>query len=220
MDKIQFDCLKLADRIVFQSNFALEMFRQFGYRDNNFSVIHNGVNQKLFNLEGRVYWNKKDKLKAVSCSWSANPAKGHKIIADFSELKDVEISFIGRWAKEIPVKNVRIIPALPQDKISQEFKKHHIFIFPSLNEACSNTLLEALSSGLPVIYVSSGSNEELAGNYGVCLQDNNLRESISKIKIRYGELIENIKKDRYKFSIEYIGRQYINICRELVNGTN
>lgn len=215
MDRIQLNCVSFADQLVFQSDFALEMFRECGYKGNNFSIVYNGVNQDIFNMIDRVYWDNKSVLKIIACSWSSNPAKGHKIVAELSGCEGVEVSFIGAWAQGISSGNVRLLGGLSQNGIAEEFRKHHVFVFPSLNEACSNILLEALSAGLPVLYLDSGSNEEIAGNYGVKLRNSDLAKSLDEIKSGYSSLMDNIKRDINKFSIESAGRQYLEICKSM-----
>ena len=215
MDGIQLKCIHYADKIVFQSEFALTMFRDCGFEGDNFSIVHNGVNQDLFNMNDSVCWDGKQKLKVIACSWSTHVAKGYKIIADFSDFDDVEVCFIGDWVKGISPKKVRILGKLSHAEIARKFKQFHVFLFPSLNEACSNTLLEALSSGLPVLYADSGSNREISEAYGVSIYTADLRDSLDKIKRDYRILRENIKKDIDKFSIEFSGRKYLSICRSI-----
>lgn len=221
MDDLQRECIKLADRVVFQSKYARQMFEKHKYYEgNNYKIINNGVNQNIFNLQAREYWNGRGVLKIIACSWSPNPNKGHKIIAEFSALKGAEVCFIGKWPKEVDLpSNIRKLDTLSQEEIAKEFKQHHIFLFPSLREACSNILLEALSSGLPVLYANSGSNEEIAGKYGVALKGN-LQESLDLIRANYSALVENIKCDIKKFSIESAGEQYLKVCRSIAGGTN
>lgn len=215
MDDIQLQTIKYTDHIVFQSKFSYNLFKDFGYNGNNFSIIHNGVDQNIFNINNKVFWDKERRLKLIACSWSDNPAKGHKIIADFSCFRDIEVQFVGNWNKNIPIKNVKIFKPVSQQILANFLKQADIFLFPSLNESCSNLLLEALSCGLPVLYVDSGSNEEIAGKYGIKIDLNNLRSSLETIKLNFFSLLENIIKDINKFSIDYAGRQYLEVCKEI-----
>ena len=215
MDDIQLKCIHYADQIVFQSKFAYEMFKRFGYPGSNFSIIHNGINKDIFNIKDRLFWDGKSKLKIMACSWSKNHAKGHKIIADFSQLSDVDVHFIGSWPDDIPHGDVKMHGVLNQQKMANLFRQSHIFLFPSLNESCSNSLLEALACGLPVLYIDSGSNRELAGKYGEEINAFDFRTSLEKIKDKHCSLVEKIKQDNEKFSIESVGRKYLDICRKM-----
>jgi len=209
MDEIQLKAIKLADHIIFQSKFSCDIFRQFGYGGNNFTIIHNGVDDKIFNMTGKNMWNGKDPLKVASCSWSNNIAKGHRIISELSLLDGVDVSFVGNWAKGVPLNCVNIKSPAHQSEIAKFFKESHIFIFPSLNESCSNVLLEALACGLPVLYEDSGSNKEIARDYGVKIDSGNLANALKEAKDGYLTFSENIKRDVYKFSIKHAGEKYI-----------
>jgi len=42
-----------------------------------------------------------------------------------------------------------------------------VYVTASLNDPCSNALLEALACGLPALYVRSGGHSELVGDAGL-----------------------------------------------------
>ncbi|EKD26085.1 MAG: hypothetical protein ACD_79C01376G0004, partial [uncultured bacterium] len=217
MDAVQLELSNIADYVIFQSNFAYESFKKAGFGKNNFSIIHNGVNQNIFNFKNNYHWDGKEKLKLVSYSWSKNPSKGHKIISQFSLLQDVEVSFIGNWAENVPIENVKLYPPLSQTEIADILKTKHVFLFPSENESCPNVLLESLSSGLPAIYLNSGANNELAKNFGIAIDINNLQLSLNNIKEKYNFIREQIFKNINIYSIETAGNNYAKIFNKLMN---
>jgi glycosyltransferase involved in cell wall biosynthesis len=51
--------------------------------------------------------------------------------------------------------------------LAEELVTHNIFLAPSEGEACSNAVLEAMACGLPVLYLNSGSHEEVVGLNGL-----------------------------------------------------
>ncbi len=216
MDDIQLACIDYADHIIFQSKFAHEIFRQQGYDRNNFTFIHNGADQKIFNMDGKIPWNGKDIFKLIACSWSLNPSKGHRMIAEFSLLKGVEVSFIGRWPEKVNRHRVKLHGIAGHKQIAGMFKQAHAFLFPCLHEACSNVLIEALSSGLPVLYVASGSNAEIVGNCGVCIDISDIKTSLDQIRENYGDLYACLEGKNRGFSIEHAGRRYLDICNSLM----
>lgn len=214
MDDIQLKCMGLADHVIFQSRFSYECFARHGFCGDNYSVIHNGADQRIFNAKDLTSWDGKGKLRLVCYSWSGNPAKGHLTLSRLSELDDIEVDFAGNWPKDVPTKNVRITGPLEQAGLAGLMKRSHAFVFPSLHEACANSLLEALSCGLPVLYVDSGSNDEIAGRYGVKLRQEDFRSSIDELKARYPELAGKVKKDIFRFSIEYAGARYLEAIKK------
>lgn len=214
-DRIQLDLIKYVDAIVFQSKESLIQFKKMiGTIPVPHYVVHNAVSQKIFNINGKKYWNKKDKLKIFATSWSKNPMKGFKDIARLSNLDNVIVNFVGNWPAEIDSENVNLKSAMPQPLLAEEYKKNDLFFFPSRNEACPNVVFEALSSGLPVIYHPSGGTPEIAFSYGVELKDD-LYATLDEVVSRYDVLIERIKKDYSLFSIDYAGKKYAEVFQEV-----
>jgi len=211
MDSIQLECLSYVDYVVFQSRFAAGIFAQKGFIGGDFKIIHNGVDQDIFNCRGRKFWDKKEKLKIISSSWSSNLNKGHESIARFSQLPGVEVSFIGQWPKELDAKNVRLSGPLNADGLSQAYRQAHVFLFPALHEACPNTVLEAISCGLPVMYLESGGTPEVAGGYGALIRGRDEAGCLEEMRAGYDSFVANIIRDMDKFSIEHVGAKYLEV---------
>lgn len=213
-DNIQLSLVGLADAIIFQSNESLAQFKR---TINGFSALHyviyNGVNQGVFNLKGKIFWNKKDKLKVFATSWSTNPRKGFEDIVRLSCIEGVIVNFVGNWPKDINPEKVQLKPPVPQNLLSVEYKKNDAFFFPSRNEACPNVVYEALSCGLPVIYHSSGGTPEIASEYGAWFKDD-LLKALDDVTNNYDSFIEKIEKDNYLFSIDYAGKRYVEVFKK------
>lgn len=212
---VQRQCIRLADRIIFQSRFCVETFKDVPFDSRSCTIIHNGVDQKIFLLPLGIR-KLSTPIKIVSASWSSNPMKGHQVIASFSELSDVEVTYVGNWPSGIDRKYVTIIPPQHQTELAKIFLKHHIFLFPSRNDACPNIVLEALSCGLPLLYENSGGTPEIASAYGMALTGNPTDDLMS-ITDRYRELQEAIWRDRETFSIARAASSYSEAFRAAVN---
>ncbi|MDH3974326.1 MAG: glycosyltransferase family 4 protein [Deltaproteobacteria bacterium] len=215
-DIIQLALIKLADAIIFQSNESVNQFNNIVENLNSlYYVVHNGVNQNIFNMEGKTYWNKKDKLKIFATSWSKNLNKGFEEISKFSQYDEVIVNFVGNWPEEVNPGKVHRKPPMPQHLLAEEYRKNDVFLFPSRGEACPNVVYEALSCGLPVMYHPSGGTPEIASRYGIEL-GGNLSESIDKIANNYDNLMANIKKDHIHFSISYAGDKYLKVMQKVL----
>ena len=77
--------------------------------------------------------------------------------------------------------------------------------FPSENDPCPNTVIEALLSGVPVCYNSKGGTVEIVKECGVPLNDFKVMMSNWR---HYRE--KTIKRDDLKFDI--VAEQYLNLC--------
>ena len=165
MDTLQLKVSDLADHIIFQSRHCLESFRNFGYNKANYTIIKNGVDQTIFNLQNKGFWNKKDKLRVFSAGWSRNPLKGYSTIAEFSENEGVESYFVGRWPDEINSKNVICLPPMTQTELSEHYKKCDVYLHPAKNDPCPNVVLEAMATRTFVIVSNvKGNNDVIKHN--------------------------------------------------------
>ena len=163
---------ELADATVFQSRYSLEKHRELGLELRDPVVIPNAPDPEIFNADGRVPLDAGEPVRLITTSWSDNPRKGADLIADLERRLDparFSLTFVGR--SSVPFDRARMIPPVPSREVAQLLREHHVFVFASLNEACSNSLLEALACGLPALYVDSGSNGEVVGEAGLPFTD-------------------------------------------------
>lgn len=58
-------------------------------------------------------------------------------------------------------KRVEFLGRVAHDRLGPVYRRAKIFVLPSLSESSSNSLLEALASGLPVVATDTGGNPEL-----------------------------------------------------------
>lgn len=162
----------LADATIFQSQYSLEAHRELGLELRNPVVISNAPDPQIFSppderepVEGR-------RLRLVATSWSDNPRKGGETIAQLARTLDrerFELTFVGRPGVEL--EGATVVPPAPSKDLADILRSQDAYVMASRNEACSNALLEALASGLPALYVRSGSNAELVGDAGLGFDD-------------------------------------------------
>ena len=156
----------LADATIFQSHWSLEAHRELGLDLRDPVVIPNAVDPEIFFPPAER--RRGPRLRAIATSWSDNPRKGAATIATLAaaaDPNDFEFTFVGR--SPVPLDGVRQLAPLPSGELAQELRAHDVYVAPSLNEPCSNALLEALACGLPALYRRSGSHGELVGEAGL-----------------------------------------------------
>ena len=215
-DNRKIKLLNSADMVIFQSHFQKNFFVKYGYKCKNNTVIHNGADNVIFNDNGSVLWDGKEKLKIISCTMSGHSTKRHDLIAKVSLCRGVEVSHIGRWPDSEDKKNVKLLGIFGRENIADAFRSSHIFLHTAVKDPCPSVIFEAICCGLPVIYNDSiGSSKEIVQNNGLPINEGNPQETIEHVKKNYYELKENIKNSRDYYSIARVADQYIKVFSEV-----
>lgn len=158
---------KFADATILQSNFSLEQHRILGYDVSKAHVIVNAADPFIFHPNGRIPFDTNRKIRLISTSWSDNRNKGADVFAwldDHLDYSRYEYVFIGRLP--IQLRNIRLEPPASSIRVAEMLRSSDIFVTASRNDPCSNSLIEALSCGLPVLCMRSGGHVELMGMAG------------------------------------------------------
>ncbi len=212
-DVIQFEINKLTDYTIFQSEFCRQSFLKFNVTPQNSTVIYNGVDNSIY------FPAKKPKglgqtLKALAVSWSSNPKKGFETLVNVADLSNIELTFIGNWCNSIQPGKIKLLGVKTASEIAEVMRQNDIFIHAAENDPCPNVVLEALASGLPILYKDSGGTTELARNYGLPILSD-INESIEEIKDKYVDLRIKVLHDLHLFSIEYAANKYLKVLEEV-----
>ena len=157
-----------ADVTVFQSDYSWRKHEEMGLQFRQPHVIRNAADPAIFHARERAAFLTAPRVRLIASSWSANIHKGADVYAfldqhlDFSRF---EFTFLGRTP--VTFGNIVTIPPVDSAGVAAQLRSHDIFVIASRNEPCSNALIEALSCGLPVAYLDSGSHPEVVGDAGV-----------------------------------------------------
>ena len=77
-------------------------------------------------------------------------------------------------------------------------------------------MFEALASGLPVLYNDNlGSSKEIVQEYGIPLDFNNLKISISNFIKNHDKISSKLVGKRKNFSINLSGQKYLDLFKSL-----
>ena len=97
--------------------------------------------------------------------------------------------FIGRKGDSLPTcDNILFVGQCTNEKVAKYLQAGDCFVLPTKSEGCCNAILEALSTGLPVI------SSDRPFNDGILSNDNSIRvdpENINEIAIAIKELKAN-----------------------------
>jgi glycosyltransferase involved in cell wall biosynthesis len=159
---------KIADKTIFQSRYSLEKHLELGLQFREPVVIMNAADPQIFHSRGRVDFSQDRKIRLIASSWSDNVNKGASVYQWLDENLDWErfdFTFVGR--SPITFKSIRMIPPVDSTRMAELFREHDIYITASRNDPCSNSLIEALTCGLPAVYLQSGGHAEIVNQAGV-----------------------------------------------------
>ena len=158
---------EMADATIFQSRYSQDMHAQLGIHFRNPTIISNAVDPQYFYPPATRAAEPGRKIRIAGTSWSTNPKKGLALYSWLDENLDFsrfELSFLGRI--DAKFKNVKAHPAVGTAAVGAFLREQDIYFMPSENECCSNALIEALTTGLPAVYIDSGSSPELVQGGG------------------------------------------------------
>jgi glycosyltransferase involved in cell wall biosynthesis len=157
---------RLADATILQSHYSLEKHRELGLELRNPTVIHNTVDPAIFHPPAQR--EPHDRLRVITTSWSSNPRKGLDVLQWLDEQLDfdsMELTFAGN--AEARFRRIGVVGPLPSQRLADLLRTQDVFLAASLDDPCSNALLEGLACGLPAAFRRSGGHPELVGGGGV-----------------------------------------------------
>ncbi|KAA0265426.1 MAG: hypothetical protein DPW18_02305 [Chloroflexi bacterium] len=157
----------IADKTIFQSRYSLEKHLELGMEFRNPVVIMNAADPDIFHPRGRIEFSRDRKTRLIASSWSDNVNKGavvYQWLDEHLEWERFEMTFVGR--SSVMFKNIRMIPPVDSFRMAELFRAHDIYITASRNDPCSNSLIEALTCGLPAIHLKSGGHPEIVKQAG------------------------------------------------------
>jgi glycosyltransferase involved in cell wall biosynthesis len=186
---------ELADVTVFQSRFSLEESRALGLRFKEPSVIPNAVDPSIFFPPPQREPLGERKVRLIATSWSDNPNKGaatYEWLDANLDWSRYEFTFVGRIAATF--ERIRVVPPVDSHAVAELLRSHDVYVAASVNDPCSNALLEALACGLPAVFAASGGHPEIVGEGGAAFsRAEEVPEALERVITAYDELRARIR---------------------------
>jgi glycosyltransferase involved in cell wall biosynthesis len=162
----------LADTTIAISRATIDMYRQIGVELVDPRVVHNPCDSQIFNPRDRVSFSRDRKTRVVACSWSAHPLKGgptYRWLEENLDWNRYELTFVGNSSTEFT--RLRHLPPMASTDLADLLRTQDVFLTATVNDAYSNALVEALSCGLPAVYLDSGGSREAVKEAGFGFHD-------------------------------------------------
>lgn len=203
---------RIADVVVFQSAWSRDQAYALGFPRTAPSVIIGNA------ADGSVFYPRQSpgetsgKIKLIAVSWSDNPKKGYDLYRFLDEYLDAsryEMLFVG--PPEIRFTRIQNLGRKTSAEIAELLRSSDIFVSGVQDDACSNAILEALTSGLPVVAVDSGANKEIIGAGGIVVSESGeMVCAIDDIASHLGEFKSSISPR----SIDTVARMYEEVAEK------
>lgn len=227
------------DKIVVVSKAIKDIvMREECVKDEKIKVIYNGINLERF--EGHdseekclQELNLSDDAKVIGCVGNLREVKGHKYLIDAAKMvvdEKVNTHFvlIGRGDLQDALqeqinqlglqKNVHLLGS--RTDVPKLIKAMDICVLPSLSEGLSNTLLEYMACGKPIVATKVGGNPEviLDGTNGLLVNKESSKELADQLLFLLNDQNEcqrlgvKAKEDvKKRFNIQAMVEQYENL---------
>lgn len=179
-------------------------------------TIYNPVDTLLFTPNG-------EKLalppgtRVCNAAWSTNRMKGTWQLHVLAQQNpDVQFILCGRYGELPECPNLHLLGTIDEEEMAGVMRSCDVFINLSLNDPCPNVVIEALSSGLPVLYTDSGGVPELVGDAGLPVTLDNFRTQIDHLVSDLPSYRQQARERAVTcFDISVIGAQYLKAIESL-----
>lgn len=219
------DALNWADAITVISKEAQEFYTKLGFK---VYLVPNAIDiASLPKLEERLY------EKQVIFAGRLSKEKGILDVLEMSSKlpQDIHLLILGSGPEEDKMhkatksrSNIHFLGHTPRERTISLIRGSDMLIQPSLAEAISSTLLEAMSCKTPIIATNVGGNKELLENNisGVIIEPNSPQQILDGIMDLFlnKEKATKIKEEAFRHVQKYdwsiIGKLYLNIYESLL----
>jgi glycosyltransferase involved in cell wall biosynthesis len=215
----------LADMNIFQSRYSRHSTMQKHHIIQlDGDIIYNPVDTEHYTPNGETLDfdlpASNTRIKVITAIWSPNPRKGGWRVPILAKANpDVDFIFIGSQNFEQQLPNLYELGKLDHQQMAQALRSGDIFLNLSENDPCPNIVLEAMASGLPVLYVPSGGTPELVGERGgLPIQaDTDFRPQLERIQANLTEYQQAARqRTLQQFQKDQIFRQYLAVIRSAI----
>ena len=150
----------------------------------NFYLIPNGINSKEFSVKDYEFH---DKLRILSVGRLTERKGFTYLIEALRNIKEVSLTIIGdgplleKLQHQGKGLDITFGGNVAHDQLIAIYRNNDVFVLPSLNEGMSNTVLEAMACGLPLILTDVGGSFELVNGNGFIVPTRNSEAIKAKI---------------------------------------
>jgi len=220
MNKLLAKVRKYSDFTVYIAGWLRELlYEEMIDKSMPYQVIYNGGDETIFYSDGTKSSHMRDGvLKLVTHHWSDHKLKGHDIYQRLDEYvckhpDRFSFTYIGRIPKGITYKHSQLLAPISGKELGNELRKYDAYITASRNEPGGMHHVEGALSGLPILYINSGSFPEMCSGFGIEFTEENFEE---KLELMYREFeIWKKKMTNYSYTSENMCDSFLELIYNL-----
>ena len=216
-------CLKNTKHIIFLSKYSMKVASNY-IKIKNFTIIPHGSDKYFFNVNYKKIIKKKNyQINTLYLSNALMYKNQSKVIEAIFKIRkryqiNIKLKIVGGGSglalKEMTQaklkfdkdnKFIKLCGFKKKNQIKKDYQNSHIFIFASSCESFGITLLEAMSTGIPIACSNKSSLPEIIKNNAVYFDPENIEEIVGAIMkiIRNNRLRNKISSGAKKRSKYY-----------------
>lgn len=221
--------LYLADEIIYQSNFVKSIWEKRRLIRKKYHVVYNSVPTDIF-FPHYKETTTCSPLSTIICV--EGEVNGPPALTMLKSIEKYNIDVYGAISKilrfrleKLGKNNLHLKGIVPREEVPFILMGKKIFLNLETNPACPNSIIEAMSAGVPVIGFDSGSLKELVGDAGIVLpygegkpwslespDCSGLEDAIGYIDANYHEFSQKARARAItQFDIEIMYKSYLKI---------
>lgn len=205
-----------ASSTVIQSAWTYQRIVEMGYQPVRPVIIHNATDPRIFHKAGRCPFDPDRKVRLISTAWSSNVRKGAALYQCLDADLDwdrYEYTFAGNCP--VNFTHIKRLAPMPSEELAEILRQHDVYIAAGQNDSCSNSVLEALACGLPVLYLNSGGHSELVGHGGLPFNgEHEVIEALEELLKNYSTFSSLIVPP----SLEEVADKYLELLEDAAAG--
>lgn len=215
-DKLHARVARLADAVIYQSQYCYDTQReQYKLIEQDGPIIWNAADLEVFNPT-REQTNLDGTIRVAYSKFSTNPYKGAAQLYTVAEANpDIDFYLCGRYKDPPNLANIHLMGLLNREELARTLRSCHMLLAFFRNEPCSNVIIEAMSSGLPVLYLDSGSNKELVQEAGLAVTTETFRAGVEQVMMDYDKVSQQARaraEQHFRFDVNL--QRYVETIEE------
>ncbi len=203
------------DATIFQTEWSRKECHAMGMdHKTHETVVINGADPSIFFPQTNPS-SAHPKIRIVATSWSDNWRKGFDVYEFLDKHLDFdryEFTFIGN--SRVAFQKIKKIAPLNSKELAANLRQQDIYLTASVNDPCSNALIEAINCGLPCLVRNSGGHPEILQEGGLTFQG---CEDVLSVLEKLNAQVRQRKEKLPHYSIQKSAQQYLAFMASLPN---